>query len=71
MMKRTGPHNEHIRLCLQLILQAHLHQLDAGFTDQKVQDLCAQLGMQNVPDMHEKRLAALQVLAAKLLPQFN
>lgn len=70
-MERTGPLGEHLQLCLQLILQAHLHQLDAGFTEQKVFDLCTQVDMQNILRTHEARLAALQVLAAQMLPLFD
>lgn len=70
-MKSTGPYDEHIRLCLRLILQSHLHQLDAGFTEKKVQAIFAALKIQNVPSTHGNRIATLQILAAKLLPKFN
>ncbi|TDV35015.1 hypothetical protein C7405_10644 [Paraburkholderia caballeronis] len=32
-------------------------------------ELCTEVGLPNVPDTHEQRLAALQVQAARLLPQ--
>lgn len=68
-MQQTGPRAEHVRLCLRLILQSHLHQLDAGLTEEKMLELCTEVGLPNVPDTHEQRLAALQVQAARLLPQ--
>lgn len=67
-MEKTGPTREHVQLCLQLILQAHLHQLDPGLTHQKVMELCGVLDMQNIPETHTARLDALQVLAAQVLP---
>ncbi len=70
-MQTTGPRGEHLRLCLQLILQSHLHQLDAGLNDAKVRALCVELGMQNTPGSHEARLGALQVIAAQLLPRLD
>ncbi|AMP02118.1 hypothetical protein CAter10_4730 [Collimonas arenae] len=70
-MERTGPTREHVRLCLQLILQAHLHQLEAGLTHQKVLDICALLDMHKVPPTHAERLDALQVVAAQVLPLMN
>lgn len=70
-METTGPRGEHLRLCLQLILQAHLHQLDAGLTEAKVLSLCDEMGLQNVPATHSARLAALQVLAAQQLSLFD
>lgn len=70
-MQTTGPRGEHLRLCLQLILQAHLHQLDAGLTAEKVLALCVDVGMRNVPDTQAARLASLRVLAAQLLPSFK
>ena len=69
-MHTTGPEGEHLKLCLQLILQAHLHQLDAGFTEARVEALCHEMEMQNVPPTHEARLEALQVLAARQLQLF-
>ena len=68
-MKQTSSQVEHLRLCLQLILQAHLHELDVGFTEQKLRELCAQLRLTQVPHTVEGCLAALQVLAAQRLPQ--
>jgi hypothetical protein len=68
-MKKNSSHSEHLRLCLQLILQAHLHELDVGFTEEKLHELCAQLRLTQLPDTNERRLAALQVLAAQRLPQ--
>lgn len=68
-MQQTGPRAEHVRLCLRLILQSHLHQFDAGLTEEKMLELCTEVGLPNVPDTHEQRLAALQVQAARLLPQ--
>ena len=70
-MEMNGPRREHLKLCLQLILQSHLHQLDAGFTEQKVLELCTQLEVPDVPATHEKRLAALQVQAARMLPHLS
>jgi hypothetical protein len=70
-MQQTGPRAEHVRLCLQFILQAHLHQLDAGLTEEKVLELCTEVGLPNMPETHERRLAALQVLAARLLPHLT
>lgn len=68
-MKQTSVQAEHLRLCLQLILQAHLHELDAGFTEEKLRKLCTQLKLAQVPHTREGQLAALQVLAAQRLPQ--
>ena len=67
-MERTGPTREHVQLCLQLILQAHLHQLDVGLTHQKVVELCGVLDMHDIPENHAARLRALQVVAAQALP---
>jgi hypothetical protein len=67
-MEDIGPTREHVQLCLQLVLQAHLHQLDPGLTHQKVVELCRALGMHNMPETHAARLDALQVLAARMLP---
>lgn len=66
-----SPLQENLLLCLRLILQAHLHQLDAGITDVKLQALCEELDMASIPDSCEAKLAALQVLAAQLLPRFK
>lgn len=63
-----SPQGEHIGLCLRLILQSHLHQLDAGLTEIKVHALCASLRIREIPSNYEARLALLQVLAAQLLP---
>lgn len=70
-MQTTGPRGEHLRLSLQLILQAHLHQLDAGLTEAKVETLCNEVGMRKIPATHGERLETLQVLAAQLLPLFD
>ena len=70
-MLQTGPRVEHIRLCLQLILQSHLHQLDAGLTKEKVLELCNEVGLSNVLETHEQRLAALQVQAARVLSKLT
>lgn len=70
-MPQTGPRAEHVRLCLQLILQSYLHQLDAGLTKEKVLELCNEIGLPDVPATHERRLAALQAQASRLLPQLN
>lgn len=70
-MPQTAPRAEHVRLCLKLILQSHLHQLDAGLTEEKVLELCTEAGLPNVPETHERRLAALQVQAARLLSKLT
>jgi len=70
-MEVSGPKGEHLRLCLQLILQSHLHQFDSGLTEDKIEALCRDAGMQNVPTTQAARLEALQVLAAQLLPLFD
>lgn len=70
-MEANNPRKEHLKLCLQLILQSHLHQLDAGLTEGKMLELCNETGLQNVPETHEQRLAALQLQAARLLPSLT
>ncbi|CAB3829796.1 hypothetical protein ACUDCK_16660 [Achromobacter sp. CF-sbj1-Ac2-l] len=70
-MKRNVPRGERKRLCLQLILHAHLHQFEMPLTEAAISELCTELGMQNVPGTREGRIAALQVLAAQLLPQMS
>jgi len=70
-MEIIGPEKEHLRLCLQLILQSHLHQLDAGLSEEKVLELCEKTGMADIPATHQKRVMALQTLAARVLPTFN
>src|SRR5947209_2969815 len=52
-MPQTSPRAEHVRLCLQLILQSYLHQLDAGLTEEKVLELCTEANLPNVPETHE------------------
>ncbi|NKI93890.1 hypothetical protein [Rhizobacter sp. SG703] len=68
-MPINGPRTERQRLCLQLILHTHLHQLEMPLTEQMVSELCVELGLPNVPSTHRARVAALQVEAAKLLPE--
>lgn len=70
MTQHSDPHFEHLRLCLQLILQAHLHQFDDGMCEQKVRSLCAELGLSNIADTDKARRRALQVKAAQMLPKF-
>ncbi|PLY39354.1 hypothetical protein CSZ94_26885 [Janthinobacterium sp. ROICE36] len=67
-MERTGPTREHVRLSLQLILQAHLHQLNDGLTYQKVIEICVFINMRDIPETHAARLEALQIAAAQVLP---
>ena len=66
-----GPHAERQRLCLQLVLHAQLHNFSMPLNEQTVDELCAQLGLQNVPATHVGRVAALQALAPQLLPQMS
>jgi hypothetical protein len=70
-MQVLAPKREHLRLCLQLILQSFLHNLDAGFTEQKILDLCAELELRIIPNTHRHRLAALQTMGARILPTLN
>ncbi len=62
---------EHWRLCLQLILQSHLHQLDAGLTEKKVYELCRELKLRDIPGTHDKRLVRLQEIAPRILGQLR
>jgi hypothetical protein len=62
---------EHVKLCLRLVLHAHLHQLEAGLTHQKVVELCSMLDMNQEKATHAERLDALQVRAAQLLPMMT
>lgn len=70
-VEKNGPGTEHLRLCLQLIVQSHLHQFDAGLTECKVEALCREVGIREVPLTHNARLAALQVAAVRILPLFK
>lgn len=68
-MQFQGPRGERQRLCLQLILHAQLHGFQMPLNQQTVSELCAEIGLPNVPNTHRARVARLQVEAARLLLQ--
>lgn len=66
-MKPKGPIREHVVLCLRVILQARLHNLDDGFSEEKVIELCNAIGVIEVPETHCERVLILQRAAASIL----